>query len=312
MKKLVICVCTLFAIIPFCFAQKTDDVGKITLGVDVPMQINGLDNIQTEKIRTKLQQICTKTGIVSSWSTNNFVVRPTFDIYQFETVEGGMQNIYVVKAELTLTISQIDGTIVNSTSKTLKGSGNTKDKALNDCIANIPVTDEAFQIFLTESKKKIIDYYQARCSDIMLKAKNYAKQEQYETAIAILMLVPEEVPCYKDIIDLTEEVYGAYQDKLCAQLTSAANAAIAIQDYYAAAEYLTKINPNSSCYSFAVNTFKKIEEKVSALEQLDWNFKMKEYEDSVELEKMRIRAAKEIAVEYYRNQPDIYFQQFIR
>ena len=40
---------------------------------------------------------------------------------------------------------------------------------------------------------------------------------------------------------------------------------IAIQDYYATAEYLTQINPNSSCYIFAVNTFKKVEEKISAL-----------------------------------------------
>ena len=312
MKKLIICICSLFAIIPFCFAQKTDDVGKITLGVDVPSQINGLDDIQTGKIKTKLQQICTKNGIVSSWSANSFVVCPSFYIYQFETVEGGMQNIYVVKAELTLIITQSDGTIVNSTSKILKGSGNTKEKALNDCIANIPVADEAFQTFLNEGKKKIIDYYQARCSDIMFKAKNYAKQEQYETAIAILMLVPEEVSCYESITTLTEEIYGAYQNKLCAQLTSAANAAIAIQDYYAAAEYLTQINPNSSCYSFAVNTFKKVEEKVSALEQRDWNFKMKQYDDSVQLEKMRIRAAKEIAVEYYRNQPEIFVQQFIR
>ncbi|MCQ2284721.1 MAG: hypothetical protein MJZ57_07460 [Bacteroidales bacterium] len=312
MRKLIICIGILFAIIPFCFAQKTDDVGKITIGVDVPTQINRLDEIQTGKIRTELQQICTMNSIVSSWSTNSFVVRPNFDIYQFETVEGGMQNIYVVKAELTLSIVQFDETIVNSTSKTLKGSGNTKDKALNDCIANIPVTDEAFQTFLTESKKKIIDYYQARCSEIMLKAQNYAKQEQYETAIAILMLVPEEVPCYESITSLTEEIYGTYQDKRCAQLTSAANAAIAIQDYYAAAEYLTQINPNSSCYSFAVNTFKNVEEKVSAWEQRDWNFKMKQYDDSVQLEKMRIRAAKEIAVEYYKNQPDIHIQQFIK
>lgn len=312
MKKLIIIFWALLNIIPFCSAQTLNDVGKITLGVDVPTQINGLDEIQTGKIRTKLQQICTKNGIVSSWSTNSFVVRPSFDIYQFETVEDGMQNIYVVKAELTLTISQIDGTIVNTINKTLKGSGNTKEKALTNCIADIPVTDEAFQTFLTEGKKKIIDYYQARCSDIMLKAQNYAKQEQYETAIAILMLVPEEVPCYEDIIKLIEGVYGTYQDKLCAQLTSAANAAIAIQDYDAAAEYLTQINPNSSCYSFAVNTFKKVEEKVSALEQRDWNYKMKQYDDSVQLEKIRIRAAKEIAVEYYRNQPDIFVQQFIR
>lgn len=278
----------------------------------MPIQINGLNDTQIGKIKAKVEQICTKNGIVSSWCANNFYILPSFDIYQFETVEGGMQNIYVVKAELSLSIRQRDGTIVNTITKVLKGSGNTKEKALTNCISSISVMDESFQIFLTEGKEKIVEYYNLRCSDICLRAKNYAQLEQYDAAIAVLMSVPEDVSCYSSILGLTEEFYDAYQDKLCAQITSAANAAIAIQDYHSAAELLTQINPNSSCYSFALNTFKKVEESVSAKELREWNFEMKQYNDSIQLERIKIDAIKEIAIAYYKNQPNINLQQFIK
>lgn len=312
MKKILIFLWIIAAIGSSISAQTIEDIGKITLGILMPGQSEGMNEVQLAKFKTKMEQICSKNGVVSSWSTNSFYLRPAIDIFQSEIVEGGMQNIYVIKGELTIFITQADGTTVNSISKSLKGSGNSKEKAINDLIANIPVGDPSFQSFLMEGKKKIINYYESRCADILLKANNLSQQEKYETAFALLMSVPEEVSCYKDITDKAAEIYSAYQDKLCAQLTSAANAALAIQDYYKAAEYLTQINPNSSCYSFAVNTFKKVEEKVSALEERDWNFSMKQYDDSVNLEKMRIQAVKEIAISYYKNQPDIHVQQFIK
>ena len=39
---------------------------------------------------------------------------------------------------------------------------------------------------------------------------------------------------------------------------------------------------------------------------------MKQYDDYVQLEKVRIQAIKEIAVEYYKNQLDIHIQKFIK
>ena len=312
MKKILICLWVIAVLGSSISAQTTEDIGKITIGILMPDQSEGMNEIQLGKFKTKMEQLCSKNGVISSWSTNSFYLRPIVDIYQSDVVEGGMQNIYVIKAELTIFITQADGTTVNSISKSLKGSGNSKEKAINDMIANIPVGDSSFQTFLTEGKKKIINYYESRCADILLKANNLFQQEKYEMSLALLMSVPEEVSCYKDITNKAAEIYSAYQDKMCAQLTSAANAAIAVQDYYKAAEYLTQINPNSSCYGFAVNTFKKVEEKVTALEERDWNFSMKQYDDSVNLEKMRIQAVKEIAISYFKNQPDIHVQQFIK
>lgn len=311
MKKIVTFIAILLSV---CVskAQTTDDIGKIALGINMPSHIAGLNDELTAKIETKIERICTANGIVAGRYANCFAIQPKVEIIESEVAENGIQNIFVVKGELTLLLSQFDGTIISTTSKSFKGSGKTKEKALNNGIAGIDVNDKSLQDFLVEGKKKMLAYYESRCSDIIAKAEHYAKREDYETAIALLMAVPEDVSCNNEITELTTNIYKRYQDKVCSQLSSAADAAIALRDYYTAAEYLTQISPNSSCYNSAQNTFKKLEQKVAAQDKREWDFKMKRFDSSVSLEKERIKAIREIAVSYFQNQPDFIFQQFIR
>lgn len=287
------------------------DVGKINVGVVVPEKMEGLEASQIEKIKTKLEQICVKNGVSAGFTNNGFVIYPVFEIYESEVVEGGMQNIYVVKVNLTLFIKQIDGATFSSAAKVLRGSGKNKNMAIVNAISNIDISDPIFQQCIMEGKEKVVAYYNSHCIEIMNKAEAMAKQEQYETAIGLLMNIPENVNCYAQALDKATEIYNAYQDKLCAELVSVAQAAIAIQDYVTAAQYLTQINPNSGCYSFAVTTFQKLEKLVSDLEKRDWNFKMKQYEDNVNLEKQRIEAIKEVAKAYYSNQPEVHYTEII-
>lgn len=295
----------------FLHAQ-TAEGGEICVGVVVPDKIADFDIAQTGKLRTKIEQICTKNGVSTTYNGNGFFVYPTLEIYEAEVVENGMQNIYTIKADLTLFVKHLDGTIFASTTKTLRGSGNSLEKARTSVITNIEPANASYQQCILEGKTKIVSYYEQRCKELIVKAEGLNKQEQYEEAIALLMQIPDVVSCYGTALEKASEIYSNYQDKLCAELTSAANAAIAVQNYAKAAEYLTQINPNSSCYSFALTSFQKIEKKVNELEQRDWDFKMKQYDDRISLEKQRINAVKEVAKAYYSNQKDIHYQQIFR
>lgn len=287
------------------FAQSTNDVGKIALSVVMPDNVDGLDVSQLSKLETKISQIVTVSGLAASGYNNNFVIYPKFAIYESNIVEGGMQNITVVTAELSLFIKQVDNNLLFSTiSKQLKGSGSTKELAITNAISKISTSDPEFKTFIETGKSKIIQYYETKCVDIIKKSDSYVKMQQYEQAFGLLMTVPEEVSsCYNQIQDKAIESYKAYQTQKCAELIQKAKTSLAANDYVGALNILSEIDPSASCFNEAQTLAKTAETKVDAEEKKQWDFQMKQYNDAVSLEKQRVEAIKEIAVSYYKSQP---------
>ncbi len=202
------------------FAQSTNDLGKIALSVIMPENVDGLDVSQLSKLETKISQIVTVSGLAASGYNNNFIIYPKFAIYESNIVEGGMQNITVVTAELSLFIKQVDNNLLFSTiCKQIKGSGSNKELAITNAISKIPTNDPEFKTFIETGKTKIIQYYETKCVDIIKKSDSYVKMQQYEQALGLLMTVPEEVSsCYNQIQDKAIEAYKAYQTQKCAEL----------------------------------------------------------------------------------------------
>jgi len=287
------------------FAQTTNDIGKIALSVVMPENVDGLDVSQLSKLETKISQVVTISGLAASGYNNNFVIYPKFAIYESNIVEGGMQNITVVTAELSLFIKQVDNNLLFSTiSKPLKGSGSSKELAITNAISKITTNDPDFKTFIETGKLKIIAYYESKCTDIIKKSDSYVKMQQYEQALGLLMSVPEEVSsCYNQIQDKAIEAYKAYQTQRCSELIQKAKTTLASNDYVGALNILSDIDPSASCFNEAQTIAKSAETKVNAEEKKQWDFQMKQYNDAVSLEKQRIEAIKEIAVSYYKSQP---------
>ena len=63
------------------------------------------------------------------------------------------------------------------------------------------------------------------------------------------------------------------------------------------------IDPSSSCYEDAQNLASKIAKRVKELDQREWDFKLKQQQDNVDLQKAEIKAARDIGVAYGQNQP---------
>lgn len=285
-------------------AQSTEDVGKIALSVVMPENIDGLNVSQLSKLESKITQITTKAGLSASGYNQTFVIYPKFAIYSTDVVEGGMQNITVVTVELSLFIKQLSNNMLfSSVSKSLKGSGKNTELAITNAISQIPVSDKAFSAFIDEGKDKIIKYYEANCDNIIKKADSYIQMQQYGQALGLLMSIPEEIQtCHDKVIAKSIETFQAYQNQVCTEKIQQAKAKSARQDYDDALEILASIDPSAKCYGESQTLIKSIEEKVSAEVKKQWDFQMKQYNDAVSLEKQRIKAVKEMAVEYYKSQ----------
>jgi len=299
-----------FALIAFLlaftsFAQTTNEVGKIALSVVMPENVDGLDVSQLSKLETKIAQIVTLSGLSATGYSTNFVIYPKFAIYESNIVEGGMQNITVVNAEISLFIKQVDNNMLFSTiSKPLKGSGSSKELAITNAISKIPTNDPEFKTFIETGKSKIITYYETKCSDIIKKADTFVKMQQFEQALILLVSVPEEATsCFNQVQDRAIEAYKAYQTQKCGELIQRAKTTLAGNDYVGALNILAEIDPSATCFKEAQTIAKSVETKINAEEKKQWDFQMKQYNDAVSLEKQRIQAIKEIAVSYYKSQP---------
>jgi hypothetical protein len=285
-------------------AQSTEEVGNISLSIVVPENSEMLNANQLGKLRTKLMKIAASNGLSGSGYNSNFVMYPVFDIYNEELIEG-MQNIIVFGVEVSIFVKQVDNNLVfSSHTLQIEASGNDRNEALLDAISQIPLNNENMKKFMSESKQKIIAYYEKECPNISKQAETAANMSDYAKAFGILMSVPEEVSCFSQLSQLSVKIYKAYQNKICNENTLKGKAEIAAGNYDEALNILSNVDPSSSCYGDAKAQIASIESKVSAERKKEWDFKLKQYSDEVALQKQRINAVKEIAVAYYqRTQP---------
>lgn len=303
MKKLYI-IFTFLNVTLTTLAQTSSDVGKIALSVIMPENVDGLDASQLSKLETKITQIVSASGLAASGYNNNFVIYPKFAIYETNVVEGGMQNITVTTCELSLFIKQVDNNILfSSISRQVKGSGNNKQTSITNSISKIPTNDAQFKTFIETGKGKIIQYYESKCQDIITKSESLVKMQNYEEALGLLQTVPEEVSCYNKVQEKSIEAYKAYQNQKCAKQIQEAKTTLAANNYNAALEILSQIDPSATCFNESQTLMKNAESKIDAEEKKQWDLKMKVYGDNVALEKQRINAVKDIAVAYYKSKP---------
>ncbi len=66
---------------------------------------------------------------------------------------------------------------------------------------------------------------------------------------------------------------------------------------------LSEINPNSSCFNEVNLITKEINDKLITDEKARLELALKEYNDKLDLEKKRIDAYRQVALEYAKNQP---------
>ena len=204
-----------------------------------------------------------------------------------------------------LFVKQVDNGLVFSTYNTsFRGSGYSTSEALNDAIRNIESRNDELQNFLSTSKSKIIQYYEAQCDDIIQEAYTLTQVHLFSQALGTLLEIPTEVSsCRAKIPDEIDHIFDLYLKQNCRDHIRKSKAAIANDQFDLALEYLTDINPLSSCYQESLRLIGEVEGEVDQEKQHRYQLLRKVYSDMVALERDRIDAAVDIARLYYRSRP---------
>jgi hypothetical protein len=289
-------------------AGKSDDAARITLAAFVPQQIDQMPEAARSSLANKLNQIVTQNGLGGKASNERFILTANINIISKElTATAPPMQAYVL--DVTLYIGDgIEGTKFASVSSEVKGIGESETKAYVSALKNLKTTDPKYQSFIETGKNKIIEYYNSKCDFLIKEAQTLASQNKFEEAIFKLTGVPEVCKsCYDKCMDAVAPIYQKQIDRECkVNLTAATNAWNSSQDISgaeSASSYLGNIDPNAACYKEAQALSDKMAKRIREIDQREWNFKLKEQQDDIDVTKARIKAARDIGVAYGNGQP---------
>jgi hypothetical protein len=278
---------------------------KIKLNIILPENLDQINDNQLSRFNSKITSLVTESGISGDeYSSGSFLIYPKLLINEISAVETGISNVYTASLDVTLFIKQFEqNTIFSSTSITVKGFGNSKDLAIINAIQNIQISNEKIKSFFTISKKKIIDYYNTTCNDLINKSSTLSKQNKYNEAIGLLYSIPTEVNCYNIAQESIIKYFKLYQESICASLIQKVKTRIAARDFEAALNILMQIDPSTSCKSDTDKLIDICEKNISDEVKRQRGLEMSRYKDNVDLEKRRIESSKLIAIEYFKSRP---------
>lgn len=273
---------------------KTDDMGRIAIAAIVPAQ-SGVPTGVQRTLQTKMTQIATQNGL-SAVDGVQFAMIPVISVIS-QDVTPTAPPMVSINMEISFYIVDAKSkAIFNQTSVVLKAVGRTEEAAYSQGLKNLNPRQGQFRGFVDKAKEKIIEYYNSQCDVIISSAQALAGQKKYEEALATLFNVPDvSRECFDKCMAISLDIYQDYSDQMCNEYLSAAKAAWAGKDLITVEQNLGKITPDMACYADAQGLLETITATVEAEGVSSWNFKMKRYDDSVDIEKLKIEAGRDVA-----------------
>lgn len=136
------------------------------------------------------------------------------------------------------------------------------------------------------------------CQVNLSKAKTEIAGNNWDEALKYLSGYTPDMECYPEVATLMKDI----QDHRCADALARAQSAWASRNAGEAASWLAEVSADSKCYAEARQLQESISSKLDADEKREWDFKLKQHQDEVDLEKASIKAIRDIGVAYGENQ----------
>ena len=288
------------------FAQ----TGKISINVLVPE-----DTVPAEAysmLMTKLNQIVTNYGLADNGYTDRFFLTADVLVTSQDVVPTTPPKVSK-KLDVVLFIGDvIDNKLYGSMSMSVVGVGQNDNKSYINAFQKIPTRSKALESFMEETKDKIVSFYQQNVNSIIKSAEALAKSGKYDEALQSLLSIPDF--CGEVSESAGEAAQRVYQMKIDKEGATLYNKAKALWEakpeestVSEVLDLLDGVNPESSaaadCSSLtsrmtsalASRKAKRQQEvevqraKDEEKEKAEWEFKMRQYEDQIELQRQQLK-----------------------
>lgn len=284
------------------FTRRLNDFTRLQLDVLIPEEDVELSGGALNLFRTRINAILTNNGLGGDNPRPRFIVFPVVTVIGKEIAPTNPP-MQVIDYDVSMFLGDFETkTNFSTINLSIKGVGRNDQKAMINAIQNIRVRDARFEDFLDEGKQKVVAFYNTQCDFIIREAQAKVAQNQYEEAIADLMMVPNvSTDCFNRTMDLIPDIYAQYIDFNCEELLLQAKAQFANLNNREALQTLSQVVPGAACYEDVLALVDEI--SLTAEEQREWEFMVEQYRDSFTLRKMSIEASIDIAEARARQLP---------
>lgn len=298
MRKLLIAIMTLCA--SYTFAQDCDLPISVAFSTDAEQ----IPVAAQRAITNRLKQVLTQNGVSGNLGFEQFAIVPKFDVIDKHIVAGPpVKIVYNLNLNLEIVDTQ-EGTVFSTCSMEINTVGENETKAFMAASQQIGTQSQQIKNFISRARTKIVSYYDKNWQRIVSRAQTLSGMNRKAEALYHIMSIPECCSGYSSAMKQALNIYKSYTDYEGERLLMRARAlwASGNNDEAAAeaAQLLTQIEPTSKAYAQAKTLLNEIKAKSSKNEP--WNYELKVYNDSVDIQKQQIEAAKAVGVAYGRGQ----------
>lgn len=271
---------------------KTDDVGRIVLSPYVVSNAN-IPSYAESALSNKLSRIAAAQGVAGGTVDQRFVITANVIEMSKEFTASAPPKIALI-AQPTLYIGDVvTGELFSSCSlPTVKGVGDNDTKAYLAAIKGINENSQEVVRCINQGKAKIIEYYNSKIDFLLAEADALASSQQFDEAMAKLAAVPQVckdayLKAYGKIGEIYQKKIDLEGDRLYNEAYAQWNTAKTKASAERVVELLAQINPISSAAAKGRKLvasveahYSEIEARRRAIEERNWEFKMKQYEDN--------------------------------
>lgn len=273
------------------------------IAIAIPAQTE-LDGSQKQNLESIVTDIMTHSGYMSAYKVSGLVIVPLFIIEEEGVLQSGSNSLYMIHAKLSLNLRNVEsGHIFTSVSKRYRGTGKNRRAAISNALVAISTADKEFNDFLKNGQHIILTYYENHSQRIFQKAALMAQKNAYESAIALLMSIPEQASCYDEAIKQSETYYQLYLTSNCNEAIRQARILYAAHKYQEALEFLAYSEIRTTqCVQEANVLVNRLESKISDEKRDEASARKEEAQMRMNLEMHRMNAMMELADKYYKEQ----------
>jgi hypothetical protein len=213
----------------------------------------------------KISKIITRNGMADA--AGLFAVVPTITITNDNKVDTGMTEVRVLRADVTLSVKNLfENTVYGSQTVRLQTQGKNKEDCMRSLINKINVNDARFAKLIKDVQQSIADYYSRQMPIILAKINSLVARGEYEDAMAVLAVIPENVAEYQTVSDLKVEVYNKMLSKEIERTVAESEILVRQGDIDGALNLCRAANPASPNYGEVIAFMRRLDAEAAAVE----------------------------------------------
>lgn len=293
MKKLLSLFLILISSFSMSHAQDDSDFGNLFISVVRP-DLSSIPDEAGKQLELKLNQLLMNNGVASTDPYNRFVITTKVSVLTKDIVPGPPAKVSM-HIDFTFIVGDVeDNKIFESATVSAIGVGINENKAFIAAIKTIKPRMPLLTKMLENAKAKIVEYYKVACPQMISDAKMKAAVRNYEEAMAILVKIPKMCDCAEESQKLLIKYNKEYFDNYAKQMLNKARAIWSSSPNQEGAsdvaEIISQIPANASCQPEINRLTNQINSKLQADQRKVWEFKMKQYNDRIEAQRLRAKS----------------------